>query len=115
MPMPPTAVAPTVDLATARARRELDRLAAHLGAEVDSFYTCEPPVNQVETWDGSSKWYEGNWGAVLFATQIGWGDLAEYGRLRKGQAVQVNDIDISPHPSGRLRLSVWLSGRVLRG
>lgn len=107
----PTALAPSVGLATPRAKKALEQTLEtfFVQAELLTFYQCHPPTHQVED-QQRQRWKEANWGAEVETDLFFTADLPELQRLL--MPITINNVKISTHHPGKLYLTFWLSARV---
>jgi hypothetical protein len=114
----PTALAPTVELATPRVRRFVDtKLLECLGdsARVIDFYLCEPPTNQVYTYaiPKGDEWIEASWGLTVETDHVDTMYLPDIMALSK--TILVGEvITIHPKDTHTLEVRFWLHARVMR-
>lgn len=99
--MIPTAIAPTIELATPRVERFARKLAADSGAEIVEFYEAVPCHHVCRTADGQ-RYVMGSWGLELKGFPII--------NQPKSNAI---DIEVNRSHNGE-DTTIWLYGRVLR-
>lgn len=108
-----TAIAPTIELATAKVEKFTEKLRKSFGydATIIRFYTCEPAESYVENLEGD-KWTEGNWGVHILTDSFSISDIGSLNNL--SGSVQIGDISVKPHDKDKVELSIWLTARVMR-
>jgi hypothetical protein len=109
-----TALAPTIELATPKVERFIEKLRQSFGAstEIITFYKCDPSESYVEDRKGN-KWVEGNWGVELKAYSFSLNDMETLNHL--SEVIEIGDISITPISNNNIKVNVWLCARVMRG
>lgn len=107
----PTALAPTVDLATPRIEAHAEKIRAALQGTITKFYTCEPGDMRVEDRQGN-KWIEGSWGLHVRVRSFAWGDIPDIQAL--SSTIGIGDISFKPANDQEFELIFWLTARVMR-
>ena len=107
----PTALAPTVSLATPRVERILRKIAAQLSLRVTRFYTCEPSTCDVLSHEGTERWVDGMWGAELRGSHASLLDMCE--AFKRWRALSLEGFDVRAE-GNEVVCSVGLYGRVMR-
>jgi hypothetical protein len=107
----PTALAPTVDLATPKVEAHAEKLRKFLNGEISRFYKCDPDDMRVEDRQGN-KWIEGSWGLHLLVPHFSLDIFPEVNEL--SSVINIGDISFKPVSNSRIELVFWLTARVMR-
>jgi len=112
----PTALAPTVSLATPRVERILHKVADKFGLRVTRFYLCEPSTCDAVSRDNAERWIDGMWGAELRGSRVSLNDmkaLVSGDAFKRWTALSLEGFDVRAE-ANEVVCSVGLYGRVMR-
>ena len=107
----PTALAPTVSLATPRVERIVFKVAAQFDLRVARFYTCEPSTCDVMSRDNAERWVDGMWGAELRGSRVSLHDMMDV--FKRWPALSLEGFEVRAE-ANEVVCSVGLYGRVMR-
>ena len=112
--MKPTALAPTVALATPKIERFVrNNLMPIVGGTIQEIYECSPSTHDAIDGETGDEWVEGSWGVRV----THWGLSGETVKLAMNiehPSISVVECSIKPE-EGKLRVEFWLCARVMRG